>query len=119
MKKIIYILALFSSPIYATQTYICDFSNYSNQKGNHKENFKLTFVLDKEAGKSYMIGNNGSNPVTHIDEGNGKSFIEITFSGNVMSTTIDSKMNAVHSRNSVGFTGELLPSQYYGLCAKK
>ena len=66
-----------------------------------------------------MLGNNGNSPVVHIDKGNGISFIEITGLGNVMSTTIDKKMNSVHSRNSVGFSGELIPSQYYGSCVKK
>lgn len=119
MRKIIYILAIFSTPVFATQTYICNFTNYSDQKGNHKEKFKLIFVIDKKADKAHMIGNNGSNPVVHVDKGNGKSFVEITGLGNVMTTTIDSKMKAVHSRNSVGFSGELLPSQYYGFCEKK
>ena len=119
MKKLIFLLALFSTSAFATQTFECIFTNFSDQKGNHKETLKLTFLIDKEAEKSYIIGNNGSNPVAHFDRGNGISFVEVTGLGNSMSTTIDTKMNAVHSRNSVGILGKLLPSQYYGSCVAK
>jgi hypothetical protein len=119
MRKIIYLLSIFSAPVFATQTYICDFTNYSDQKGNKKEDFQLTFVIDNEADKAYQIGNIGSDPVIHINKGHGMSFIEITGMGNVMTTTIDTKMKAVHSRNTVGVSGELIPSQYYGHCEKK
>lgn len=119
MRKILYLLAVFSIPAFATQTYECKFTNYSDQKGNSTENLNLTFIIDKASGKSYMVGNNGSGPVEHIDRGLGVSFVEITLLGNVMSTTIDTKMNSVHSRNTVAFSGELIPSQYYGSCVKK
>ena len=104
---------------FATQTIECDFTSYSNAKGNHKDHLKITFVIDEAAKKHYMVGNNGSNEVVHIDKGFGKSFIEITGLGNVMTTTINEQLSAVHSRNTVGFTGELVPSQYYGSCISK
>ena len=63
MRKILYLLAVFSVPALATQTYECKFTNYSNPKGNSTENLNLTFVIDKAAEKSYMVGNNGSSPV--------------------------------------------------------
>jgi hypothetical protein len=119
MKKIIFLLSLLSTSAFATQTFECVFTNFSDQRGNHKETLKLTFLIDKGAEKYYMVGNNGSNPVVYFDRGNGISFVEVTGSGNIMSTTIDTKMNAVHSRNSVGILGELLPSQFYGSCIAK
>lgn len=119
MKYIFLTFILISGSAFATQTYECLFTNFSNPEGNHKETFKLTFMIDEKTKKSYMIGNNGSSKVAHIDKGNGISFVEITGLGNVMTTTIDSNMKAVHSRNTVGILGELLPSQFYGSCVVK
>ncbi|MDH5721946.1 MAG: hypothetical protein OEY94_01315 [Alphaproteobacteria bacterium] len=108
-----------SSPALATETYECLYSHYSNKEGLHdaEKNFLLTFVIDKEANKSYIVGNNGSNEVKYID-GYGVSFVEITQVGNIMTTAIDSEMNSVHSRHSI-LSGKLIPSQYYGQCVKR
>ena len=120
MRVAIFLLFLtFSVAAIATETFKCEFTSFSDEKGHHTERIELSFIIDDSTGKSYILGNNGSNEVAHIDRGNGKSFIEITALGNVVTTTMDLKMKAVHSRNSVGFTGELIPSQYYGACVKK
>jgi hypothetical protein len=47
----------------------------------------------------------------------GLTFVEVTRSGNVMTTTIARDGAAVHSRNAI--IGEtLFPSQYYGTCER-
>lgn len=114
------IFSIFLSPsAFATETYECLYSHYSNKEGLHdaEKGFKLTFVIDEEANKSYMVGNNGSSEVKYID-GAGTVFVEITQVGNIMTTAIDAEMNSVHSRNSI-ILGKLLPSQYYGQCVRK
>ncbi len=99
--------------------YKCYFTNFSDQKGNHKEILKFTFIVNEANNKAYVVGNFGKEKVIHIDRGNGKTFVEITGLGNVMTTTMDKKMQAVHGRNSVGVMGELIPSQFYGSCIEK
>lgn len=103
-----------------TTTYSCNYTSYSDQEGNHKvkEKFELNFIVDKATGKSYLLGNNGSSEVKMLEIGDQLAFLEVTATGNLMTTAIDSKLNTVHSRNSVMF-GEMLPSQYYGKCRIK
>lgn len=74
-----------------TSTYVCNYTSYSDQDGNHKvtEQFVLTFIYDKEANKSYMVGNNGSTELTHVPSSKQLSFIEVTATGNIMTTAID------------------------------
>ncbi len=100
-----------------TTTYVCNYSSYVNEEGLHsvEEEFVLTFLVDLETDKAYMLGNAGSTEVRMLTSSGGVSFIEITSVGNVMTTAIDTKGKSVHSRNSVMF-GELLPAQYYGKC---
>ncbi|WLQ14345.1 hypothetical protein O5O45_00120 [Hahella aquimaris] len=109
------VLLLTSMNVLATKTYTCTFGSFSDDEGKHDGELLLTYLLDEKAEKSYVIGNNGTNEVAHIFRGDGRSFIEITASGNIMVTTITPELMAVHSRNSVMF-GKLLPSQYYGNC---
>lgn len=115
--KILYLL-LFLIPSIAfceISSYHCNFTNYCNQEGIHKvkNKFELTYIVDDKTDKSYPIGNNGSSEVTKIESGTQISFIEVTPSGNINTTTIDSKFNSVHSRNVI-IAGELIPAQYYG-----
>jgi len=121
MKLIVVILFLFPVLAFAdTTTYSCNYTSYSDQEGNHKvkKKFELNFIVDKASGKSYMLGNNGSTEVKLLESSDRLAFIEVTATGNIMTTAIDSKLNSVHSRNSVMF-GEMLPSQYYGKCEVK
>jgi uncharacterized protein YuzE len=111
-------LFLVSSQVFATSTYECKFDSFSDGKTIVKEDFKLTFLVDEKADKAYILGNNGSNEVANIYRGDGRTFIEITGTGNVMTTTITPELEAVHSRHSVMF-GKLIPSQYYGKCGVK
>jgi hypothetical protein len=121
MKLIATLLFLLPVLAYAdTTTYSCNYTTYSDQEGNHKveKKFELNFSVDKAAAKSYFLGNNGSTEVKLIESSDQLAFLEVTASGNLMTTVIDSKLNSVHSRNSVMF-GEMLPSQYYGKCEVK
>ncbi len=75
--------------------------------------------MDPDADKVYVLGNNGSNEVVKVPGNDYVSFLEATGAGNVMVTTITNTMNTVHSRNTVGFGGDLISSQYYGKCTAK
>ena len=121
MKLIATLFFLFPVLVYAdTTTYSCNYTTYSDQEGNHKveKKFELNFIVDKAAGKSYVLGNNGSTEIKLLESSDQLAFIEVTSTGNIMTTAIDSKLNSVHSRNSVMF-GEMLPSRYYGKCEVK
>jgi len=121
MKLIATLLLLLPVMAYAdTTTYSCNYTTYSDREGSHKvkKKFELNFIVDKAAGKSYLLGNNGSSEVKLLESGDQLAFLEVTATGNLMTTAIDSKHNSVHSRNSVMF-GEMLPSQYYGKCEVK
>lgn len=109
------ILLVASTCVLATTTYNCSFGSFSDNKGNHADKLELAFLIDDESEKAYIIGNNGSSEVAHIYRGDGRSFVEITGTGNVMVTTIAPNLKAVHSRNSV-MLGQIIPSQYYGEC---
>jgi len=101
-------------------TYVCDYRLSSDQDGVKSQDkpFILTFMKDSENGKFYVLGNLGTTEVIAIEKETQITFIEVTSTGNVMTTTIDSKLQTVHSRNSVLF-GEIVPSQYYGTCTIK
>jgi len=121
MKSLIILLFLF--PVLAiadTTNYSCNYASYSDKDGNHKvkNKFELNFIVDRATGKSYLLGNNGSSEVKALEADDQIAFIELTATGNVMTTAIDSKLNSVHSRNSVMF-GKMIPSQYYGKCVIK
>lgn len=122
MKKLILVFLIFGASSFATTFGLnCSYNSYSDGVAIKKPSslFKLDFIVDTEANKCYLSGNVGTAEVicTPNDEGL-ISFIEITNSGNVNTTTIDKNLKSVHSRNVVLF-GELTPSQYYGTCAKK
>lgn len=121
MKIFIILFCLFPAIAFAeTDTFSCNYTSYSDQDGNHKvkNKFELNFIVDKESGKSYLLGNNGSSEVEMLVSEGQIAFIGISKSGNIITTAIDSKLNSVHSRNSV-LLGEILPSQYYGNCVMK
>jgi len=102
-----------------TINFKCNFDKYADPSGVKKGKFDLQFIIDTESKKSYMVGNNGSSEVHSLmnDDG-GVSFLEVTGSGNIMSTSIVTTGEAVHSRNTIMF-GKLTPSQYYGNCTQK
>jgi len=111
------IQSVYAGPI----IYVCTFDSFSTKQGNQKvkEEFKISFLVDETNEQYYIIGNNGSEKVKYIPHYQaGIAFIEITQSGNVITTAIDKEMNSVHSRN-LSLAGILAPSQYYGSCVIK
>ncbi len=119
---LVLVLAISSAASAETLTLVCDYKTIAdNEDGLQpvKKPFVLTFLMDRETEKAYMIGNNGSVEVELVvNAGDGLTFIETTVSGNVMTTTIIETGESVHSRNSI-LLGELIPSQYYGTCEEK
>ncbi|HFQ5220984.1 TPA: hypothetical protein ACGUTS_004962 [Vibrio vulnificus] len=110
-----------SSTIASTSTLECVYKKYADPEGIHvtKNDFILRYLIDPDADKVYVLGNNGSNEVVKVSGSDHVSFLEATGAGNVMFTTITNTMDTVHSRNTVGFGGDLIPSQYYGKCTAK
>ena len=118
ITQLIISLLLCSSAYAAPTTIICNYDKYSNNEGIHDaKEFKLTFIIDNEKETYYLLGNNGTEKVHPINNNEGISFLEVTATGNVMTTTIDSNKTSVHSRHTV--IGGLIPSQYYGACIYK
>jgi hypothetical protein len=101
-----------ASPI----TFECKYVNYSDESGNHHFSEPLTtkYVWDKAKKNAYTIGNLGTEEVSVVEGKGITTFIEVTLSGNVMTTTINNKGKSVHSRHSEG-----IPSQSYGTCIQK
>ena len=118
---IVLCLSLIRISFAETITIICSYETYAASDGIHKvkDDFILTFIVDTENEKSYMLGNAGTEEILLVGSfDDWLSFIEITDTGNVMTTAIDSNKVSVHSRNTIMFN-ELIPSQYYGSCIFK
>lgn len=100
----------------------CKFDRVANpdQVSAPIERFEMTFIIDpdKHAAYAYMVGGLGTSTVQVIQNAGGLTFLEITATGNVMTTTVLDNGRAVHSRNTV-IIDELLPPQYYGKCTTK
>ena len=85
----ILILVLISGFVHAgTTTFTCDYKSYSDQDGKHqvKTEFVLQFLIDRDTGKAYMLGNNGSSEVQVFFGVSSISFVEVTATQNIMST---------------------------------
>jgi hypothetical protein len=100
-------------------TFFCDYQTFADGTGVQrvKGKFELTFIVDANENKAYVVGNNGSNPVQVVPGSEGVTFIEVTDAGNVMITTI-ARQKSVHSRSTM-MSGGLVPSQYYGTCLQR
>ena len=109
------LVLLFGSVANATETLQCTFDSYSMRDKSGNEEMIIKFLIDDD--KAYMLGNGGSNQVVMFS-GLAVSFVEVTGLKNITVTTVDDDKQAVHSRNSVGFDGLLIASQYYGSCVK-
>jgi hypothetical protein len=104
-----------------TLTVDCSFTSSATPKGFQKEvrPFEFKFLLDTTTMKAYAMGNNGSNEVTLLPGGtNGYTLVEVTATNNVMVTAIAVSGVAVHSRNTL-MNKTVVPTQYYGTCARK
>lgn len=112
------IALLFAPAAQATDTLICKYTKQADPDGlRNVDDFVLTFVIDYENGKAYMVGNLGSEEVTPIIDKDRMTFIEITGTGSAQITAVDKKGNSAHSRHTI--IGTLMPSQYYGACVIK
>lgn len=89
--------------------------------------FLMEFIVDSDAGTSYIVGSQGTAPVEMTFGKHSFVFVEYTDAQNVMTTSIlhdtqnpDLAGWAVHSRHTF-FTGENgaipQPSQFYGRCS--
>ena len=101
-------------------TYVCKYTHVSDRSGlkEAEDSFILTFIKNNDTDECYMLGDLGTTKVIPVLKGKQITFIEITEAGNVMTTTIDSELGTVHSRNTV-LLGKIIPSQYYGTCTIK
>jgi hypothetical protein len=100
-----------------TGTLTCTYSSYASDKGVYEldEDLVLRFVIDKATDKAYLVGDNGTSEVQMIQSRAGISFLEVTGSGNLMTTAVDLSGTSVHSRNAL-LDGGLVASQSYGWC---
>ena len=113
MKKMLHCIALLFATAVAQAA---DVASVKCDVSRGLETMQLSFLVDANTGKSYVIGNAGQAEVTFIrNKGGGLTFIEVTPTGNVATTTLDDSGRAVHSRNMI-IAGELTPSQYLGRC---
>jgi hypothetical protein len=94
----------------------CTFIAASNEEGRMtlEEPFVLKFAYDTVTETAVLIGNNGIANVTPLRGEDKITFVEVTPTGTVQTTTIAGS-GAVHSRNSV-IGGQIAASQYYGSC---
>ena len=126
MNKIVFIalLSVFGMGNENIHTkFSCEFYSYANKDGIQATQKPLAFILitNDNNGTFTMKGNNGTSSGTTIRGNKGLSFIEITKTGNITTTTMAvvspyaNKQVATHSRNML-VNGKLLASQYYGTC---
>ncbi|MDD2658339.1 MAG: hypothetical protein PHY54_01495 [Methylococcales bacterium] len=80
------------------------------------EPLSMNFTYDSISDDSFVVGNNGVSKVTFVNGRNHFSFIEITDSGNVMTTSILPNGLAVHSRNFTAGNDFETASQQKGVC---
>jgi len=123
MRQLVIFLVAFGalSASAAPMSFQCSFTRYADDIGGLRKTdkpFELSYLIDTETEKAYIIGNNGSAEVTLISNKSGFSLIEVTPSGNVMVTAISVSTQAVHSRNVIA-GDKIIPSQYYGTCVRK
>lgn len=102
----------------------CSFESHADPEDGLASNepFEFSIAMDPETSKSYIVGNMGTSDLHTIPTDRSLVFIEMSDSGNVMTTTVMLKGglgtragDAVHSRHTV-MGSALLPSQYYGRC---
>lgn len=116
-KKLLLLISLLPSYAYA-ETLVCEFSSYHSQSETSLQTtteFELTFRYDLITSEAFLEGNNGISSVLLVNGYEGLTFLEILPTGSVQSTTVQMNGAAVHSRHSI-ILGDLVPSQYYGLC---
>lgn len=100
----------------AVVSYHCSFPTYSDPSGLRDQvGFGFEIQYDDISHNAFIVGNVGMSPATPIVGSDSSTFIEVTPTGAVMTTTIDNEGATVHSRHTV-ILGNLSPSQHYGNC---
>lgn len=118
MYKYLTILIWFLPTHAFGETLVCEFSSYHSPDESRLQTtteFELTFRYDLITSEAFVEGNNGISSVLLVNGYEGLTFLEILPTGSVQSTTVHMNGAAVHSRHSI-ILGDLVPSQYYGLC---
>nr|MBF4382187.1 hypothetical protein [Vibrio anguillarum] len=66
-----------SSTIASTSTLECVYKKYADPEGIHvtKSDFILRYLIDPDADKVYVLGNNGSNEVVKVSGSDHVSFL--------------------------------------------
>ncbi len=120
--KTLFIYTFFSihTVIAAPINILCNYDKFASIKSvdNVVEIFQLNFTVDKETSKAKVLRKNSISDVQLYPTGGGFTFVEINKRGNVLTTTVDIHGKSVHSRNTI-IDGELVPSQFYGVCDYK
>jgi len=100
----------------------CEFTREASPDGvKTQKPFRLVFATDAVNQKYFVLGNGGV-VVECVGVANDGAFswIEITKSGNVMTTTVGDNGSAVHSRHVwVPAQKQFIPSQWYGSCTSQ
>ncbi len=100
----------------AVVSYRCSFPTFSDPSGLHDQaSFGFDIQFDDVTRSAFIVGTVGMSPLSAVLAETGVTFIEVTPSGNVMTTTIGIEGDTVHSRHTV-ILGTLTPSQHYGTC---
>lgn len=110
-------LALCAGPAASQQlTFRCEFVDYcAMDRTCDRYGLRGEYHVDLTEERAHVLGALGQAPLVVIPTVDGVTFVEVTRSGNVMTTTIAKDGAAVHSRNAI-IGGALSPSQYYGTC---
>lgn len=101
-------------------TFDCKYPIASINGEIKKQNFSIRFIYESKTEKAYLSGNNGTTNVKAIPNLEaGITFLELSETGNVTTSTINFvDLKSVHSRHTM-FNKELLPQQFYGKCEVK
>ena len=122
MKKLLIAMALIATLTGTAQaelaTLKCAFPNYASPSGyKSSKNFKFTLQVDTITNKAFIVGNAGLSPVVMHKGDLAITFIEYLTSGVAQTTSVQLKTGqSIHSRHSMTFLGDVIPSQYYGTC---
>ena len=102
----------------SVQRFLCVFDQHVSPETGRisRDNpLRYEFVVDG-TGHAFAVARNVY-PVEVITGDQGITFLEVLKTGAVQTTTIHKTGSAVHSRHTMlSVTGEIVPSQYYGVC---
>lgn len=120
MLKYVVILIMFLPAHAYAETLVCEFPKYHSKDETRLQTatgFEMTFRYDLITREAFMEGNGGISSVVLREGYAGLTFLEFLPAGAVQSTTVAKNGAAVHSRHTLMF-GDLVPTQYYGICKR-